>query len=44
MQEEHQRIRKSKENGEPLTWADYKKMQFTYNVYIASTIFFVVDV
>lgn len=32
LKEEHQAIRKSKEQGEPLNWEDYKKMEFTYNV------------
>ncbi|GMY13227.1 cytochrome P450 724B1 isoform X1 [Fagus crenata] len=32
LKEEHQGIRKSKEDGEPLKWEDYKKMEFTYNV------------
>ena len=40
MQEEHQEIRKSKKDGEPLNWDDYRKMEFTSNVriyiYIAS--------
>nr|POF18761.1 cytochrome p450 [Quercus suber] len=30
--EEHQGIRKRKEDGEPLNWEDYKKMKFTRNV------------
>ena len=32
MQEEQQAMRKNKENGEPLNWEDYKKMEFTYHV------------
>lgn len=34
LQEEHQGIRKRKEDGEPLNWEDYKKMKFTRNVII----------
>ena len=34
VQEEHQGIRKRKEDGEPLNWEDYKKMKFTHNVII----------
>ncbi|KAK7823080.1 cytochrome p450 90a1 [Quercus suber] len=32
LKEEHQGIRKRKEDGEPLNWEDYKKMKFTRNV------------
>ncbi|XP_041006406.1 cytochrome P450 724B1-like [Juglans microcarpa x Juglans regia] len=32
LKEEHQGIRKCKEEGETLNWADYKKMEFTSNV------------
>ncbi|KAK7826580.1 cytochrome p450 90b1 [Quercus suber] len=34
LKEEHQGIRKRKEDGEPLNWEDYKKMKFTRNVII----------
>ncbi|KAJ0113604.1 hypothetical protein Patl1_02881 [Pistacia atlantica] len=32
LKEEHQAIRQRKEDGEPLNWEDYQKMDFTYNV------------
>ncbi|KAE8021435.1 hypothetical protein FH972_007325 [Carpinus fangiana] len=32
LKEEHQEIRKSKKDGEPLNWDDYRKMEFTSNV------------
>ncbi|XP_075652103.1 cytochrome P450 724B1 [Castanea sativa] len=32
LKEEHQAIRKRKEDGGPLNWEDYKKMKFTRNV------------
>ncbi|GLU11364.1 hypothetical protein SLE2022_281170 [Rubroshorea leprosula] len=32
LKEEHHAIRKSKEEGQSLTWKDYQKMEFTYNV------------
>ncbi|PKI79129.1 hypothetical protein CRG98_000421 [Punica granatum] len=32
LKEEHQAIRRSKQDGEPLNWEDYNQMQFTYNV------------
>ncbi|XP_022740975.1 cytochrome P450 724B1-like [Durio zibethinus] len=32
LKQEHKAIRKSKEDGEPLSWEDYQKMKFTCNV------------
>ncbi|XWS30430.1 hypothetical protein CRYUN_Cryun24cG0116900 [Craigia yunnanensis] len=32
LKQEHNAIRKSKEDGEPLSWEDYRKMEFTMNV------------
>ncbi|XP_017614942.2 cytochrome P450 724B1 isoform X2 [Gossypium arboreum] len=32
LKQEHNAIRKNKENGEPLNWEDYQKMEFTCNV------------
>ncbi|XVF57915.1 hypothetical protein PTKIN_Ptkin07bG0020800 [Pterospermum kingtungense] len=32
LKQEHSAIRKSKEDGEPLSWEDYQKMEFTCNV------------
>ncbi|PON46460.1 Cytochrome P450, E-class, group I [Trema orientale] len=32
LKEEHESIRQSKKDGEPLNWEDYKKMEFTYHV------------
>ncbi|GMN42631.1 hypothetical protein TIFTF001_011847 [Ficus carica] len=32
LKEEQQAMRKNKEDGEPLNWEDYKKMEFTYHV------------
>ncbi|KAG8384892.1 hypothetical protein BUALT_Bualt04G0165500 [Buddleja alternifolia] len=32
LQEEHQALRKTKKEGEPLNWEDYKKMEFTSHV------------
>ena len=39
MQEEHQAIRKNKNDGESLNWEDYQKMDFTSNVIIINHIF-----
>ncbi|XP_057767041.1 LOW QUALITY PROTEIN: cytochrome P450 724B1 [Salvia miltiorrhiza] len=32
LREEHQSLRKTKKDGEPLNWEDYKKMEFTSHV------------
>ncbi|KAL8475340.1 hypothetical protein ACS0TY_028138 [Phlomoides rotata] len=32
LQEEHRALRKTKKDGEPLNWEDYKKMEFTSHV------------
>ncbi|XVF60173.1 hypothetical protein PTKIN_Ptkin08bG0023100 [Pterospermum kingtungense] len=32
LKQEHNAIRKNKEEGEPLSWEDYRKMEFTMNV------------